>query len=186
MPKNEQPTSAGHQVRHHQVKVYCPFMKETIEVDEGIAPLLEGLWNLDIYTIMSCEDNIDDRVWIEFESSDDVEEFLRWISNCVEGHDEAPTDLMERIAGYHFKNDGTFDEKNWDYDVVVNDLSDIADGKDADHSPSDFAVSISVRFPRSDYEFVRCAIESGVISQLDPYPPEDRDINGSFEPEVQQ
>ena len=182
MSNMEQPNEIVYHTKHRQVKVYCPFMKESIEVDEGIAPLLKGLWELRIYTFMSCEDNIDNRVWIEFASSDDVEEFLRWISHYIEGYDDAPPDIMERIIRCHVKPDGTVDQQNWDYDAVVDDFSDI-DGKDLDHFHFDIQVSISVRFPRSDYEFVRCAIESGVISQLDPYPPEDRDINASPEPE---
>lgn len=52
---------------HQQVSVSC--FGHIIQVDEGIAPLLQLLWKLNIHTYNSCQDN-KDKIWIEIDLMD--------------------------------------------------------------------------------------------------------------------
>lgn len=170
MPKNEQPDETGHPTQHRQVKVFCPDEDATIEVDAGIALLLESLWKLGISTFMSCEDNKDGRVWIDFSSSYDVGDFLQLVYAAAQEATIYPVGIAERISGYHRNKDGSWDKNNWDYDTVINGPTERADasGKDLDARDTIFCVNISVRFPRSDYPFVLQAIKSAVEAEQNP------------------
>ena len=54
--------------KHKQVNVVC--FGDNIEVDEGIADLLQMIWKSGFMTFLSCEDNIDNCIWINFPLSD--------------------------------------------------------------------------------------------------------------------
>lgn len=185
MSKKERQDENGHGNQHRQVKVFCPIIENTIEVDEGIAPLLLGLWEQDIFSLPSCTNFNGDRVWLNFDSSREIEIFLLWIVCFAKLNDTAPANIRERILGYLENQDGSTDEQNWKYIADSTDLNEGADGGGdvAGILPFNIAVSIDVGFPRSDYPFVLQAIEFAGKAKPCPHPPEDRGINSSPEPE---
>jgi len=131
---------------HKQVTVYNPDHDSDIEVDEGIAPLPQAMWECKISTRMSCQDNVPaGYIWIQFASSYDLEDFLDIVSSGVSNHD----DLHERtLFGHRPKK-----INSWYYDI----------GCDNEHYDSDLDVDetnrsvytfVSMSFPQEDYEYV--------------------------------
>ena len=74
---------------HRQVKVYNYCSTEEVEVDEGIADLLQLLWNNEVNTVLSCEDNAGGKIWIEFREEDYKKLYSQAVpyhrDNCVYG-----------------------------------------------------------------------------------------------------
>lgn len=61
---------------HKQITLKAPW--GDTEVDEGIAELLSAIWDRDIFTIMSCEDNTPAGwMWIDFATSTDAAMFCQ-------------------------------------------------------------------------------------------------------------
>jgi hypothetical protein len=56
-------------IAHNQTTILNPTSNETIEVDEGLAPLLKAIWDLGIMTCNSCQENKPGIMWIEFLTS---------------------------------------------------------------------------------------------------------------------
>ncbi len=134
---------------HRQIAIFNPVLNETIEVDEGIAPLLEAIWNLGISTCNSCQENKPGVIWIEFSRAEDAEIFLTHIASglhTVNGP-TAGNRLYSRIMS---QNGG------WQYNAHLHDSREYIDEEnsalDLDFSePCKIAVSISIRFPIKDY-----------------------------------
>jgi hypothetical protein len=137
---------------HKQIKISHPDSDETIEVDEGIAPLIKAIWNLGISTCNSCQENMPGIVWIEFLTARDVEEFL---SRVVSGLDPANNAkagnwLYSRIIG---ENGG------WKYNAHPHDVREYIDKEKGTlelntSEPCGIMLSISIRFPLADYEIL--------------------------------
>ena len=137
---------------HKQIKISHPDSDETIEVDEGIAPLIKAIWNLGISTCNSCQENMPGIVWIEFLTARDVEAFL---SRVVSGLDPANNAkagnwLYSRIIG---ENGG------WKYNAHPHDIREYIDKEKGTlelntSEPCGIMLSISIRFPLADYEIL--------------------------------
>ena len=67
---------------------------EGVAIDVEIAPLIELLWDLNIDTMNSCQNN-HGRVWLEFASPPDAEMFL----NTVATYEDDIDSLYNRIRG---------------------------------------------------------------------------------------
>jgi len=137
-------------IEHKQTAILNIASNLRIEVDEGIAPLLQAIWNLGINTCNSCQENKPGIVWIEFLAAEDAEAFLtRIISgldplNCP----EADNWLYSRIIGA---------KEGWQYTAHPHDTREYIDEDsgimELDASePCGIALSVSVRFPVGDYQ----------------------------------
>lgn len=119
--------SLGMTVEHKQIKV--DYFGQQIEVDEGIADLLQLIWKNGIYTALSCEDNrshdeegnliddnIDEIIWISFPSPNYLILFLNIVAKYPvdwekEGINFWDTMYSRIVGGY---GDGKFD---WKYSI---------------------------------------------------------------------
>jgi hypothetical protein len=118
-----------------------------VAIDVEIAPLVEAIWNLDIETLNSCQDNGDNHyVWLEFATPYDASRFL----NAVIGRLGDHRTLYGRAMGT------TMDTPDvWSYAVLPTNYG-IEESliNDAVHEhrigPNDVDFSISIRFPRRD------------------------------------
>jgi hypothetical protein len=137
-------------VEHKQITVFDPASNGVIEVDEGIAPLLKAIWDFGITTCNSCQENRPGVVWIEFLTTEDAEAFLTHVVSGLDplAYPEADNWLYSRIIG---ENGG------WQYKAHPHDTREYLDDDlgiielNATEACA-IALSLSVRFPVSDYE----------------------------------
>ena len=122
---------------HRQVGCYDPWEYETVMIDRGIAPLIRAIWDLEIRTVNSCQENQPGIMWIEFVSSYDFEKFLK-------------AAIPER--------DGELWESAhicWDLTASVTDTScEIVNDTVIYNDPPEFAVYVSARFPAEQYKLI--------------------------------
>lgn len=141
---------------HEQKRVFYPGYQDLIEVDVGIASLLLVLWDAGVMTCNSCEENKPGIMWIEFYSMKDVEKFLmmqiRTLGDRIHKHPEANDWFCYRILGQ-----GGDRLSPWEYDAHPN-VYPVKPNQSSLYSrnTSDCTVelSVSVRFPREDYQVV--------------------------------
>ncbi len=141
---------------HKQMKVYYPGYKELIEVDAGIASLLLAIWDAGIMTCNSCEENEPGTIWIEFYSMMDVEMFLgiqiKALGDRIHKHPELNDWFCYRILGQ-----GGDKLSPWRYDAHPNVYPvrpNQSDLYSRNISECKVELSVSVRFPKEDYNFV--------------------------------
>ncbi|ARF11182.1 hypothetical protein Klosneuvirus_1_39 [Klosneuvirus KNV1] len=116
-------------------------VKQYIDIDKNIAPLIKELWKAHIDTMNSCENNIPiDYIWIEFSSETDYNQFIEIIL-LDENYGDDRTQRILGISNNIYKSwykdihhDVFFDDKDGVINNVIN--------------------SVSLRFPKDDYEFV--------------------------------
>jgi len=134
---------------HDTVPVYNPFYQQYIDIDIDIAPLVKRIWKRGWKTNNSCQNNNPKGyVWIEFDNSLDVKDFLKTV---FQGTNDTH-DISERaLLSYDYLPNA------WIYKVlpfpeIKNDSSD-NDSTDSDVI-TDVSVSVSIRFPITDLDFV--------------------------------
>lgn len=135
---------------HKQKAILDLASNRLIEVDEGIAPLLQAIWNAGINTCNSCQENKPGIIWIEFLAAVDAEAFLTRVVSGLDpvNNPEADDWLYSRVIG---ANGG------WQYTAHPHDAREYIDEvkgiMELNASEScGIALSISVRFPVGDYE----------------------------------
>lgn len=134
-----------YEYEHKQVKVMHP-KYGPIEVDEGIAELLKCLWQLNIATSNSCQENQNGIMWIDFDSSRDVEIFLNSLFYNIENRKGKLKMLHENVIGV---------ENYWNYSVCLMDMNEDFENDCAVTTwPVNYDVSISLRFPITDYKLI--------------------------------
>lgn len=138
---------------HPQVEI--SFGDRAAQVDEGIAPLILELWKAGIDTVMSCENN-NGRVWIQFPSSDDAEQF---VSIVAEDYDEDIYSIYNRaVGGWEDDDWETFrNEHAWRYDCSAEDYNAALYDENGElETPAGsnryIVIWVSIRFPLYDYE----------------------------------
>jgi hypothetical protein len=126
-------------------------------VDEGIAPLIEALWQADLETVNSCEENRPGNAWVQFLTAEDAATFLNIVAEYEEGVDV----LYNRMHPRWRPLDGSeLSAPDWEYDALPEDggiVWDEDEGGDVDEwhtGRNDFFFSVSVRFPRADLPVV--------------------------------
>lgn len=126
---------------HKQVAVDC--FGTTVEVDEGLADLLQEIWKAGIDTELSCQENQPGVAWIEFSGTTDAEFFLEIIS------EHCGAELYDKITQCN-------PIEAWDYAAHPNDLSmeRTVNGDKRLLAKPAFCFSISVRFPVIDIPLV--------------------------------
>jgi len=140
---------------HKQITVYCPGEQDFIQVDEGIAPLLQSIWQAKMRTCNSCQENEPGIIWIEFYSMKDVERLLTimvkslgdriqrypeindWFCYRILGHDG------EKLAPWRFEAYPNLSSTIIDQDIYPDNVFD-----------SRIELSISARFPCDDKQMV--------------------------------
>ena len=134
---------------HKQMMIFNPVLNETIEVDEGIAPLLKAIWNLGIATCNSCQENKPGVIWIEFSRAEDAETFLTRVASGLDPVNSPAADnwLYSRMMS----QDG-----GWQYNTHPHDSREYIDEESGAlelnaSEPCKIALSISIRFPIKDY-----------------------------------
>jgi hypothetical protein len=143
-------------LNHKQTLVFYPAYRKAIEVDAGIAPLLLALWDADIFTCNSCEENEPGIIWIEFYSTKDAEKLLlmiiKTLGDQIHNNPEANDWFCYRILG---QNGDTL--KPWRYDAHPNVFPARCNQKRI-YSKSlescKVELSVSLRFPKEDYSIV--------------------------------
>jgi len=135
---------------HKQVEIYSQVFEQNIEVDEGIAELIELLGKLDIMTNNSCQENKPGIMWIDLPSVD-AERFLSiCASHRAEDLDNYENSLYGRMVDDDTKN-------SWRYDVCLDDFAEKVDEEKDEvyyEGNSEISIEISVRFPVSDYPII--------------------------------
>jgi hypothetical protein len=137
-------------VEHKQITVFDPASNDTIEVDEGIAPLLKAIWDFGITTCNSCQENRPGVVWIEFLTTEDAEAFLTHVVSgmdplvCPEADNWLYSRIIGEIGGWQYKAHPHDTREYLDDDLGIVELN-------ATEACS-IALSLSVRFPVADYE----------------------------------
>jgi hypothetical protein len=136
-------------IDHETELVYNGTLRKKIKIDKQIANLMEMVWANGIKTCNSCEDNVPKGyIWIEFLTSNDLQKFLDIVFEDVDSDDN----LYERAFVYYkHKKDA------WQYDTGV--FRD--DGEEeGDDGTKEIFVTISLRFPFKDKEFIQNKLTS--------------------------
>lgn len=141
---------------HKQTSVFYPAYRRFIEVDAGIAPLLLVLWDAEILTCNSCEENKPGIVWIEFYSASDAEKLLlsiiKSLGEQIHSHPEANDWFCYRILGQNGNK-----LKPWIYNAHLNVYPTRCNQKkiySKDLSACKVELSVSLHFPKEDYRIV--------------------------------
>lgn len=135
--------------KHEQVCVEHPD-GWVADIDIKIAPLIKALWEMGIDTFNSCQDNQPGVIWIEFSTAKDLTRFLTMVISKI-----PVDDLYCRI----------FD--SWQYSVLLDDSreyydSEVRDIRFDETGECEISMSISLRFPISDYELVYSAFKEAL------------------------
>lgn len=124
------------------------------DIDENIAPLIEALWSMEIYTLNSCErqSHLNDCVWIQFLDAGMAEQFL----DIIAKFSDDPNSMYNRIRSSWAD---PLDPLSWEFKALVDDYG--VDEKVVDDNVEEmfsgqhaFNISISIRFPQSDLKEV--------------------------------
>jgi hypothetical protein len=135
---------------HKQVEIYSPAFGRSIEVDTGIADLIELLHKLDIATYLSCQENHPGIMWINFPCLD-AEVFL---TICASKREEDIVDYENSIYG-RMMNPNV--KHGWEYNTHPHDWAEKIDEEKNEvyyDGDSDIDSSISIRFPITDYPLI--------------------------------
>lgn len=127
--------------KHKQVRIKDGDFEA--DIDEELAPLIRELWEANLATVLSCQENRPGIVWIMFLTAGDLSEFL----GIVAEYQPECESLYRRILA------DTDVEGCWEYDFspVDDALHDGRDGiADWHEGTPDFYFHASVRFPRTD------------------------------------
>jgi hypothetical protein len=156
---------------HSQTTVFYPGEQDFIEVDEGIALLLQSLWDAKIRTCNSCQENEPGIIWIEFYSMGDVERLLtiiiRSLGDRIQTHPEINDWLCYRILGYEGER-----LKPWHFDAYPN-LSSTKPNQTGIYPKKIFdskiELSVSARFPCEDKQMVFDLVSKYLRKGLDSF-----------------
>ncbi len=142
---------------------------EEVEIDVGIADLVQALWRLGIRTLNSCQDNPvgSGRVWLQLEAVEDAHALLKvacvWDSETLGG------------GGVWGRAFGVADTSHdWEWKLHLTDIAEVlcgeavADGiDDGVGVEPDARFRISVRFPVTDLPTVLARLVRAARSEGD-------------------
>jgi hypothetical protein len=136
-------------------KILVKYDLVSLEVDEGVAPLMERLLKLNIKTTNSFEDNLNDRISIEFFSSYQAERFLSIVSKYNTNIDCLYNRIRQRWIPENNTDAENLKKTFWNYSVSPVDYgTETTIGEDCVietfKGSHYFKFSLSVKFPKSD------------------------------------
>lgn len=149
------PTEYLKKTADHPFRMLFTSFGMEVPIDEEIADLMIQIWKAEIDTLNSCQANPDkDWVWIEFDTAQDTQQFLMIVNENYKETDQSKSVYCRSTQGIWS------DDLEWTFNALVfnhnstpeEDLSDELEGNDVVTPYSDF--HISVRFPKSDYQYV--------------------------------
>ncbi len=142
---------------HRQVKLRH-WTGRQINVDEGIAKLIELIWFFEIETCNSCQENKPRTAWIEFKDVTGLKTFLNLVGSYPRPEEKLNEVLYGRITRYIFNND--FVEGSWEYSFNIEDCG-VKEGVVTTiyQGFSSFDFRASVRFPVSDIKLLEEILE---------------------------
>jgi hypothetical protein len=112
--------------------------KYDVEIDEEISELIELLWKNNINTNNSCQNNVPGNyIWIEFDTLSDYDIFLQVVTNKID------KEMFDKIF---FNYDINHRIGSWIHKLDIQTIN----GEEEEYD----YFSYSVRFPKSDYNFV--------------------------------
>jgi hypothetical protein len=128
--------------KHDTIHVFNPYIHEYIDIDKGIADLIECLWLSNISTLNSCENNNPSNfVWIEFMDLSDLHNFLT-IVFLKKKNNKNNDDICNRAFTASRKRG------DWYYNIFACPDPNEHGGYDR------IVVGVSIRFPQGDLEFI--------------------------------
>jgi len=137
-----------HQYLTHPVK-HAATLLSSVEIDTGIAPLIDEILKAEIQTTGSCEDVFPGYVWINFKTSNDFERFME-IIYIGEKYNQSITDLqlwsVQTNCRLLHPGDDTINEQH--FADKINRYGNI------DQPVSHVSLRVSLTFPVNDYDFV--------------------------------
>jgi hypothetical protein len=146
------------ELKHKQVEVYNPFYEENIRVDEGMAELLTLLWDMDIFTTVSCQETEPGFMWLNM-PADEATLFMMALSFKRDDDLKSdPPSLYPRMMMMRPDSDDS-----WKYHVRPRDE---AEKYIFEHEDDDFSApvklegqtmlyfDIHISFPISDYPLI--------------------------------
>lgn len=148
-------------LKHKQAKVN--FFGEIIEVDEGLAKLLQLIWANEIETLLSCQENHPGIAWIQFPDAGSFQEFMNLVAVYPAENENHWETLYGRMT--------QLDLGCWEYhmipvnrgvkETIVND--EVIQTFLGYH---DFETEISVRFPVTDIPFLESILEIPFLESI--------------------
>ena len=152
--------------QHKQVEIYSSVIGRIIEVDEGIAELIELLGRLDIATYLSCQENRPGIMWINFPCLE-AEAFLTiCASNREEDFIDYESSLYGRMMDPSVKDSWEYSTHPHDWAEKVNEEEKAVyyDGESAIESAT------SIRFPVTDYPLIMERLNNHLVMILSLVP----------------
>ena len=136
---------------HKTVKLWNNEYDDFIDIDTRIAPLIYEIWEADIETTMSCEDNwpdiFDDKdrcIWIEFGSEENLTKFLDIIffgqKRCSDFLIRASNDTINNNLKWNYRI--FIDTQQFEQDELLFKTYNLIDN---------FKIYYQLRFPACDY-----------------------------------
>ena len=137
-------------LHHRTISMDFPFCGGAkVNIDENIAPLIQELWNLEILTLNSCEDNNNTgQMWIQLASQDDLQFIMDMLFKGRKRTDKLFIASQKWSYTTHISNEN----------VDNSDDEDDEDDEDDDKNISPLfqrlvpECSLSWRFPIDDYD----------------------------------
>lgn len=136
------------------------------DIDVDIAPLVLACWRAGILTTNSCQNNPAGWVWLQFGHALHAEAFLNLVAEYEEGANTFYNRVRLRWAD---PVTGENPEGAWEYSMFPDDLSvrtkwhdPEEDPVEAKEGPTNFVLSISIRFPQYDLPTVLRRVERAI------------------------
>ena len=135
--------------KHQTVRVVHGDQKA--DVDKAIAPLIREMWRAGIETYQSCQDRPAGYVWIQFDSSHELERFLNIIGDYEAAHGSLHYRMRHGYDCLGGRRVGQWHYVVGAYDLAVDEVNTEAGGvQEICVGPPDFMVLIAVHFPHAD------------------------------------
>jgi hypothetical protein len=142
---------------HQQVKLRHYWNGKEIEVDEGIARLIELIWFFEIKTCDSCQENKPRIAWIQFQDVGNLRLFLNLVGSYPREGENLHESLYGRITRSMIDND--FIKGSWDYSFDIEDHGVINELEEDKIITTHLDFRASVRFPVSDIALLEEILE---------------------------
>ncbi len=129
-------------VRTKHTMVEKIYKGEAVEIDAGLAPLIEEIWKAGISTYMSCQEVSEGIAWIEFDTVQDLLKFLN-IATVFEPENNS---IYNRAQ--YLNTDGII-LPIWEFRLNLLDIEELTPNRQPGDIVS-FHASVGAYFPHAD------------------------------------